>query len=120
LGEQQRAARLQAGGELLLRRSAKIPAPGPRPCRLRRIPGTEEAHATDAATGGETGGAAATTQVAETVEFTGTVVQAGSPIILDNGTETRQIEADAELRLGEEVTVRGTETDGTIDADDVF
>jgi len=75
---------------------------------------------TDAATGGETGGAAATTQVAETVEFTGTVVQAGSPIILDNGTETRQIEADAELRLGEEVTVRGTETDGTIDADDVF
>ena len=75
---------------------------------------------TDATTGSEAGGAAAATQVSETVEFTGTVVQAGSPIILDNGTETRQIEADAELRLGEEVTVRGTETDGTIDADDVL
>ncbi|RJX48758.1 single-stranded DNA binding protein [Halonotius pteroides] len=75
---------------------------------------------TDVTTGSEAGGAAAATQVSETVEFTGTVVQAGSPIILDNGTETRQIEADAELRLGEEVTVRGTETDGTIDADDVL
>ena len=75
---------------------------------------------TDATTGSEAGGGAAATQVSETVEFTGTVVQAGSPIILDNGTETRQIEADAELRLGEEVTVRGTETDGTIDADDVL
>ena len=75
---------------------------------------------TDATTGGEAGGAAAATQVSETVEFTGTVVQAGSPIILDNGTETRQIEADAELRLGEEVTVRGTEADGAINADDVF
>ncbi|TQQ81956.1 single-stranded DNA binding protein [Halonotius roseus] len=77
----------------------------------------------DGATGGETGGGgggAAATQVAETVEFTGTVVQAGSPIILDNGTETRQVETDTELRLGEEVTVRGTETDGTIDAEDVF
>jgi replication factor A1 len=77
----------------------------------------------DGATSGEAdsgGGGAAATQVAETVEFTGTVVQAGSPIILDNGTETRQIETDTELRLGEEVTVRGTETDGTIDAEDVF
>jgi replication factor A1 len=70
--------------------------------------------------GGEAGGAAAATQVTETVEFTGTVVQAGSPIILDNGTETRQVKTDTELRLGEEVTVRGSETDGTIDADDVF
>mgnify|MGYP006271646351 FL=1 len=88
---------------------------------------TEAATATagaDATTGGETGGGgggtAATTQVSETVEFTGTVVQAGSPIILDNGTETRQVETDTELRLGEEVTVRGTESDGTIDAEDVF
>jgi hypothetical protein len=56
----------------------------------------------------------------DTVEFTGTVVQAGSPVILDNGTETRQVETAAELRLGEEVTVRGAATDGTIDADDVF
>jgi len=75
---------------------------------------------TDATAGGEASGATATMQGTETVEFTGTVVQAGSPIILDNGTETRQVEADADLRLGEEVTVRGTETGGTIDADEVF
>ncbi|QLG29293.1 single-stranded DNA binding protein [Halorarum halophilum] len=54
------------------------------------------------------------------VEFTGTVVQAGDPIILDNGTETRSVETGAKLRLGEEVTVRGVEHDGSIDADDVF
>ena len=81
---------------------------------------TTAATGSDASTGGETGGAAAATQVAETAEFTGTVVQAGSPIILDNGTETRQVETETELRLGEEVTVRGTERDGTIDADEVF
>ena len=74
----------------------------------------------DAAAGGETGGAATATQVAEAAEFAGTVVQAGSAVILDNGTETRQVETDTELRLGEEVTVRGTERDGTIDADEVF
>ncbi|WP_435144908.1 single-stranded DNA binding protein [Halobaculum sp. P14] len=54
------------------------------------------------------------------VEFTGTVVQAGDPVVLDNGAETRSVETSANLRLGEEVTVRGTERDGTIDADDVF
>ena len=82
---------------------------------------TEEtaAASTTTATAGESG-TAATQKSAEPVEFTGTVVQAGSPIILDNGTETRQVETDTELRLGEEVTVRGSETDGTIDAEDVF
>jgi Single-stranded DNA-binding replication protein A (RPA), large (70 kD) subunit and related ssDNA-binding proteins len=74
----------------------------------------------DASTSSEAGGAAAATQVAGTAEFTGTVVQAGSPVILDNGTETRQVETETELRLGEEVTVRGTERDGTIDADEIF
>ena len=54
------------------------------------------------------------------VEFTGTVVQAGDPVILDNGAETRSVETGANLRLGEEVTVRGVERDGTIDAEDVF
>ena len=53
-------------------------------------------------------------------EFTGTVVQAGDPVVLDDGTETRRVRTDEQLRLGEEVTVRGPETDGTIDADDVF
>lgn len=56
----------------------------------------------------------------EDVEFTGTVVQAGNPVVLDNGEETRSVETSASLRLGEEVTVRGTERDGRIDADEVF
>ena len=56
----------------------------------------------------------------ESVEFTGTVVQTGDPVILDNGSETRRIETSDSLRLGEEVTVRGSETDGTIEADELF
>jgi len=51
---------------------------------------------------------------------TGTVVQTGDPVVLDDGQRTKSVETDASLRLGEEVTVRGTERDGTIDADDVF
>ena len=54
------------------------------------------------------------------VEFTGTVVQAGSPVVLDDGTETYSVETDASLRLGEEVTVRGRVRDGRIDADEVL
>jgi replication factor A1 len=56
----------------------------------------------------------------EEVEFTGTVVQAGSPVVLDNGTETYSVDTDASLRLGEEVTVRGRVRDGRIDAEDVL
>jgi replication factor A1 len=54
------------------------------------------------------------------VEFTGTVVQTGNPVVLDNGSETRSVETNDSLRLGEEVTVRGSERDGTIDADELF
>ena len=54
------------------------------------------------------------------IEFTGTVVQAGSPVVLDDGTETYSVDTDASLRLGEEVTVRGRVRDGRIDAEDVF
>jgi hypothetical protein len=54
------------------------------------------------------------------VEFTGTVVQAGNPVVLDDGKQTKSVETDADLRLGETVTVRGSERDGRIDADDVF
>ena len=53
-------------------------------------------------------------------EFTGTVVQTGEPVILDDGTETMTVETDARLRLGEEVTVRGTIDDGRLDAEDVL
>jgi len=62
----------------------------------------------------------APTDDGETVQFTGTVVQAGDPIVLDDGTETRSVETDADLRLGEEVTVRGSVQEGRIDADEVY
>jgi replication factor A1 len=56
----------------------------------------------------------------EAIEFTGTVVQAGNPVILDNGEETMSVETDADVHLGQEVTARGTVSDGTLHADDVF
>ena len=54
-----------------------------------------------------------------TETFTGTVVQAGSPVVLDDGTETRSVETDESLRLGEKVTVTGPAADGTITAVEV-
>ncbi|WP_115862485.1 single-stranded DNA binding protein [Halorussus litoreus] len=66
------------------------------------------ATADDAATGGEF------------VEFTGTVVQAGDPIILDDGEETVSVESAADVTLGQKVTARGELSDGTLDAEDVF
>ncbi|SFR38503.1 replication factor A1 [Halogeometricum rufum] len=52
-------------------------------------------------------------------EFTGTVVQAGNPVVLDDGTETRSVETSESLQLGAEVTVRGPVRDGRIEATDV-
>ncbi|WP_121821802.1 single-stranded DNA binding protein [Halostella salina] len=79
-----------------------------------------------ASTGGETaasadgGAAAAVAADGEETEFTGTVVQAGDPVVLDDGEETVSVDTDADVRLGQEVTVRGELSDGRIDADDVF
>ncbi|NHX35286.1 MULTISPECIES: single-stranded DNA binding protein [Halolamina] len=56
----------------------------------------------------------------EEVEFTGTVVQSGSPVVVDNGEETRSVETGESVQLGEEVTVRGVEQDGRIDADELL
>jgi replication factor A1 len=56
----------------------------------------------------------------EHVEFTGTVVQAGDPIILDDGEETISVESTADVTLGQKVTARGQLRDGTLDAEDVF
>ncbi|KPN30394.1 mjaSSB [Halolamina pelagica] len=56
----------------------------------------------------------------EEVEFTGTVVQSGSPVVVDNGEETRSVETGESVQLGEEVTVRGVERDGRIDADELL
>jgi replication factor A1 len=43
--------------------------------------------------------------------FTGTVVQPGDPVILDSGEETVRVETDADVHLGQEVTVRGHRDD---------
>lgn len=56
----------------------------------------------------------------EAVEFTGTVVQSGSPVVVDNGEETRSVKTAESVQLGEEVTVRGVERDGRIDADELL
>ncbi|WP_226040336.1 single-stranded DNA binding protein [Natrinema sp. DC36] len=53
-------------------------------------------------------------------EFTGVVVQAGDPIVLDDGETTMSIATDADVGLGEEVTARGVVRDGRLDANDVF
>ncbi|MFB6353773.1 MAG: single-stranded DNA binding protein [Halobacteriales archaeon] len=55
----------------------------------------------------------------ERVEFTGVVVQAGSPVVLDDGERTVSVETDADVELGQEVTVAGVHRAGRIDAEDV-
>ena len=54
------------------------------------------------------------------IEFTGTVVQASDPVVLDNGSETMRVETASTTHLGEELTARGRVTEGTLDADEVF
>ena len=59
-------------------------------------------------------------EMGERVEFTGTVVQTGDPVVLDDGTETMSVATDQTLRLGEEVTARGTLADEQLDADEIL
>jgi len=47
------------------------------------------------------------------------VVQAGDPVVLDDGTETVALAGEADVELGQEVTVRGTMRDGRLDPDEV-
>jgi replication factor A1 len=69
--------------------------------------------ATDAGTGTETG-------TGEETEFTGVVVQAGDPVILDDGERTVSVEAaGVDVELGEEITVRGRLREGRLEADEV-
>jgi len=56
----------------------------------------------------------------EVIEFTGTVVQTGEPVVLDDGEETMAVETDAQLQLGQEVTARGQVREGRLDAENVF
>jgi ssDNA-binding replication factor A large subunit len=55
----------------------------------------------------------------EEVEFTGVVVQAADPVILDDGEETMSVETDADVTLGQEVTVRGAVRDGRLRAEEL-
>lgn len=56
----------------------------------------------------------------EVVEFTGTVVQTGEPVVLDDGKKTMSVDTDANLRLGEEVTARGELTGDRLDAEEIL
>ena len=55
----------------------------------------------------------------EDVEFTGVVVQAQDPVILDDGEETMSVDTDADVTLGQEVTVRGSLRDGRLQAEEL-
>ncbi|WP_267162060.1 single-stranded DNA binding protein [Halovenus salina] len=74
----------------------------------------------DAFADGESPEATGEAAEGEAVEFTGTVVQTGNPVILDDGTETMSVDTDETLRLGEEVTARGTVEAEVLDADEVL
>ncbi|ELY64691.1 single-stranded DNA binding protein [Natrinema versiforme] len=56
----------------------------------------------------------------EELEFTGVVVQAGNPLVLDDGETTMSVATDTDVGLGEEVTARGVVRDGRLEANDVF
>src|SRR6056297_3372752 len=56
----------------------------------------------------------------EEIEFTGVVVQARDPVILDDGETTMRVESSSDVGLGEEVTARGVVRDGVLDANELF
>ncbi|MFB6086020.1 MAG: single-stranded DNA binding protein [Halodesulfurarchaeum sp.] len=71
--------------------------------------------------GAETGGSQADSseEESESVEFTGVVVQAGNPIILDDGEQTVRVQSDLDVELGEELTVTGELAEGVLEPDRV-
>ncbi|WP_330630788.1 single-stranded DNA binding protein [Halocatena halophila] len=60
------------------------------------------------------------TESGEHTEFTGTVVQTGEPVILDNGESTLTVETTEDVRLGQEITVRGRMVGEKLAADELF
>ncbi|PSP75051.1 replication factor A [Halobacteriales archaeon QS_1_68_20] len=81
--------------------------------------GAGDGDASDDSAGGDAGGITAR-EDGESVSFTGTVVQAGDPVVLDDGEETLAVETGADVTLGQEVTARGTMRDGRLVADEVL
>jgi len=67
----------------------------------------------------DTGSSGESPSDGEDVEFTGVVVQAQDPVILDDGEETMSVETDADVTLGQEVTVRGALHDGRLQAEEL-
>lgn len=55
----------------------------------------------------------------EAVEFTGVVVQAGQPVVLDNGEETVTLDRDIDVELGQELTVRGDRSEGELSVEEL-
>ncbi|PSQ41540.1 replication factor A, partial [Halobacteriales archaeon SW_5_68_122] len=68
--------------------------------------------------GGDSGGDEAGSN-ADRETFTGTVVQPGDPVILDDGEETLHVETNADVHLGQEVTVRGRRDGETFVAEEL-
>jgi ssDNA-binding replication factor A large subunit len=54
------------------------------------------------------------------VEFTGVVVQAGDPVILDDGQRTVTVESDLNVERGETVTLSGQLSEGQLIPDDTL
>ncbi|MFB6119480.1 single-stranded DNA binding protein [Halosegnis sp.] len=85
--------------------------------------GATDGSSTSTSTGGSTtsadgsGSDAATTGLRE---FTGTVVQTGDPVMLDDGEEAVTVATSEDVKLGQEVTVRGEMRDGTLHAEELF
>jgi len=74
-------------------------------------PGTSET----APAGGD-----AAAETVEQVEITGTVVQTGDPVIVDDGEETVSVETDASVQLGQQVTLRGHREGDRLEADEII
>jgi ssDNA-binding replication factor A large subunit len=78
-----------------------------------------ESSSSDAGAGESAGTGESTRDDGEEVEFTGVVVQAQNPVILDDGEETVSVETDADVTLGQELTVRGPLQDGRLQPEEL-
>ena len=56
----------------------------------------------------------------ERIEVTGTVVQTGDPVIVDDGEETISVETDERVELGQQVTVRGQRRADRVEAEELL
>ncbi len=56
----------------------------------------------------------------EQIEVTGTVVQTGDPVIVDDGEETISVETDEHVQLGQQVTVRGQRRADRVEAEELL